>query len=83
MRLSKLYERKINCYWEQRQNQKVIIFETLTIIHPCIDVVAVKDVHDISKIVFNTDQGKQDLQIHAIFLTDSDHDYILEEIECR
>ena len=46
-------------------------------------MVAVKDVHDISKIVFNTDQGKQDLQIHAIFLTDSDHDYILEEIECR
>ena len=43
----------------------------------------VKDVRDIPRNVCNINQAKHALQIHTIFMTDSDHNYILEEIECR
>ena len=42
-------QEKPNRYWEQRNQQEVIIFPTRTIVHPCIDVLAVKYVHDITK----------------------------------
>ena len=44
---------------------------------------AVKDVHDIPRCVFNRNQAKQDLQGRNICLTDSDNDYIPEWIELR
>ena len=69
---------KKNHYWENKRYQQVIIVPTRTIIHLCLDVVAVKDVHGIPRIFFNRDQAKRDLQIHPICLTDSDHYYILE-----
>ena len=34
-------------------------------------------------ILWYINQSKQDLQRHLVCLTDFDHDYILEEIECR
>ena len=43
----------------------------------------VKDVHDITKIICNRNHAKQTLQRHPICLTDSYHDYIIEEIEHR
>ena len=46
--------------------------------HPCIDVVTVKYVYDIPKIICNRNHAKQALQKHHIFLTDSDHDYTPE-----
>ena len=36
-------------YWEKKKHQKVIISTTRTIVHPCLDVVTVKDVHDIPR----------------------------------
>ena len=48
--------------------------------HPCLDVVAVNDLHDIPKRFFNRNKEKQALRKHPIILTESDNDYILEEI---
>ena len=50
--------------------------------HKCLDVVAVKYVHDTPRSVFDINQSKKVLQRHPICLTDPDHDYIFEEIEC-
>ena len=44
---------------------------------------AVKDVHDIPRIICNINRAKQALQRYPIYLTVSDHDYILEETEHR
>ena len=44
---------------------------------------AVKDVHDILRSVYNRNQEKKALQKHHIFLTDYDHSYTLEYIELR
>ena len=43
----------------------------------------VKDVHCIPGSICNRNQAKQDLQRHYIFLTESYHGYILDEIGCR
>ena len=51
--------------------------------HPCLDVAEVKDVHDTPKIICNINNTKQVLLKHPICLTDSDHYFILEEIELR
>ena len=51
--------------------------------YPCLDTVAVKDVHNITRSICNINQAKQYLQRHPICLTDSDYDYILEEIDHR
>ena len=56
---------------------------TQTTVDPCLDVVAVKYVHYITKSICNKNHGKQALIKHPICLTDSDHDYIFEEIEHR
>ena len=46
--------------------------------HPYLDGVAVKDVHDIPKIICNRNHSKPNLQKHPIFLNDSYYDYIIE-----
>ena len=61
----------------QKNQKQVIIVPTQNIVHPCLDVVAVKYVHDIPRSIFNRNQAKQDLQRHPIFITDSDHNDIL------
>ena len=66
---------------ESEDQKQVIIAPTQTIVHPYIDVVAVKYFHDILKSILNRNHAKQALQKQPICLTDSDHDYILEEIE--
>ena len=43
----------------------------------------VKYIHDIPRSLSNRNQAKQYLQRHHIFLNDSYHNYMLEEIECR
>ena len=40
-------------YWEQKQQQNIIIVSTHTIAHPCLDVMVVKYVHDIPISVCN------------------------------
>ena len=44
---------------------------------------AVKYFHDIPKSICSRNHAKQVLQKHTIFLTESDYNYILEEIEHR
>ena len=56
---------------------------TLTIIHPCLDVITIIYVQDIPKNVCNGIQSKQDIQRHPIIMTDSDYENILDEIEIR
>ena len=75
-----MYARKTNWYWEHKNQQQVIIVITQTIVHPCLDVAEVKDVHDTPKIICNRNNTKQVLLKHPICLTDSDNDYTLEEI---
>ena len=68
---------------EEENQQQVIVVLTHTILHPCIDVVTVKEVHGMLISVFNRNQTKQALQRHPICLTNYDNNYILEEIEHR
>ena len=53
---------------------------TCTIIHPQLEVNAVIDSHAITKSVCNRTQAKKIISRQSIFFTDSDYDYILEEI---
>ena len=56
---------------------------TCTIIHPRLEVNVIKYFHDIPKIVCNRTQAKKFIPRQTICLTDSDYDYIFEEIGCR
>ena len=47
--------------WEHKHKQQVIIIPTQTIVHPFLDVVAVKYVHNITRSVCNRNQATQDL----------------------
>ena len=70
---------KTNWCWEQKKQHQVIVVLKQTIVHPCLVVVALKDVRDIPKSICNRNNTKQALRNYPIFLTDSDHGYILEE----
>ena len=72
-----------NWYWKQQSLQQNIIFTTRTILHPRLDVVRIKYVQDIPKTSCNKIQAKKFIQRHPICMTDSDHDYILNDIERR
>ena len=67
-----------NWYWEHKNRQQVIIFPTLSIVHPCLDAVVEKDVHYVPKIVCNRNHAKWSLIKHPICLTDYNRDYISE-----
>ena len=67
-----------NWFWEQKNQQQVIIVSTRNILHSCIDVVAVKDDNDIPRCICNRNQAKQALQRHNICLNEYYHDSILE-----
>ena len=51
--------------------------------HPCLDVIAVTEVQDIPKSVFNITQAHNDIQDNNSCLTDSDYDYIVDKIKWR
>ena len=53
---------------------------TCTIIHPRQEVEAITYIYDIPKIICNITQTKKSISRHPICLTDSNYDYILEEI---
>ena len=74
-----MQENKI-CYWEGENNQQLIFFPTHTIVHTCLDVFVAKYGHDITISAFNINQTRKDLQRYLICLTDSDNDYIIDEI---
>ena len=62
-----------NLYWEEKQHQQFIIVSKRTVLNPCLDFVAINDVHNIPVNVDDRNQTKQALQKYPIFLTDSDH----------
>ena len=70
---------KTNWYWDQHPQHHVITVPTRTILHSRLEVIAITDIHNIPKSVFDRTQAKQIISRHPICLTDSDHDYILEE----
>ena len=47
-----------NCFWEHHTLQQNIIVPICIIIHPRLDVLGIKDVQDIPKIVCNRIQAK-------------------------
>ena len=70
-----------NLYWKQQPLQYTIMVPTRTVFHPCLDVITIRYVQDIPKNVCNMIQSKEAIQRHPIFMTDSDYDYILDEVE--
>ena len=67
----------------EKQQGKVIVVPTQTIIHPFIYLFVVKCVHHNPRNVLNINQARQALQRHPILLNDSDHDYIFDKIGGR
>ena len=43
----------------------------------------IKDGSDTPRIIFNKQQARKAIQIHPIFISDADNDYILDEIVRR
>ena len=68
-----------NWYWNQRPQQHIITV-THTTLHPQLEVNAVTYFHAIPTSVCTRKQAKTSISRHTICLTDSDYDYILEEI---
>ena len=58
-----------NCCWYQKKKKQVNIFPTRTIVHTCLDVVAIKYVHDIPKSIWNRNHTKKALQNRSICMT--------------
>ena len=54
-----------------------------TIINPQLDIISIKYIHDMLKSICNRTQAKKPISRHPICMTDSDYDYILEEIYRR
>ena len=57
--------------------------KTRTILHPQFEVNAITDFHAIPTSVCSRTQAKKSISRQPICLTDSDYDYILEEIGRR
>ena len=53
---------------------------TYTIIHPQLEINAVTDFHSIPTSVYTSTQAKNAISRQPVCLTDSEYDYILEEI---
>ena len=70
-----------NWYWKRQSLQQNIIVTTLTILHPCLDIVIITYVQDIHKNVCNMIQAKKSIQRHPLCMKDADYYYILDEIE--
>ena len=72
-----------NWYCNQHPQQHVITVQTRTILHTILEVNAVPYFHAIPKSVCNMTLSKKSISRHPICFTDSEYDYILEEIGRR
>ena len=72
-----------NWYCNKHPEQHATTVTTRTILHPRLEVIAVTVFHAMPKSVCNRKQAKKSISIQPIFLTDSDYDYISEEIGRR
>ena len=69
-----------NLYQDQHTQQHFITVPTCKILHTQIEVNAVTYYHARTKSVCNRTQAKKAISRHPLCLTDSDYNYILEEI---
>ena len=69
-----------NWYWNQQPKNNFITVPTCTILHPQLEVNAVTDFHSIPRSVCTKTQANKAISRQPICLTDSECDYILEEI---
>ena len=69
-----------NWYWNQQPKHHVIIVPTHTILHSQLEVNSVTEFHTIPTSVCTRTQAKKAISRQPICFTDSDYDYILEEI---
>ena len=67
----------------KKQQQQIIVVPTHTIVHPCLDVMAVIEVQYMPKCFFIITQQNKNIQGYNICLTESDNDYILDKIKWR
>ena len=72
-----------NWYWKQQPLQQTIIVPTRTILHPRLEFITIRYVHDIPKKLCGRNEAKIIIQRYPINMTDADYDYILDEIERR
>ena len=72
-----------NWYWNKHLQQHVITVPKYTILHPRLEVNAVTYFHAIPKSVCTRTQAKKAITRQPVCLTDSEYNYILEEIGCR
>ena len=70
-----------NWYWQQLGTKEGVIIAICTIVHTLLDVLKIKYFADTPIILCNKKQARKAVQIHPIFISDADHDYILDEIE--
>ena len=78
-----MYARKYKVILVEKQQQKSTVIPTHKIIHPCLDIIVVKCIHNIPRIVCNRNQSCHGLQRCPICLIESDHGYIIDEIVHR
>ena len=71
-----------NWSWNKNTQHNVTTVPTRTILHPGLEVNTITDIHDTPKSVCTRMQAKKYISRHPICLTNSDYDYILEEIGC-
>ena len=69
-----------NWYWTQQPKHHVITVPTRTILHPQLEFNAITDFHAIPTSICSRTQAKKSISRQPVILTDSDCDYILEEI---
>ena len=74
-----LMKTKINWYWHQRAMKQSVIISSRTVVHLCIEMSTIKYVADITSSICNINQALQSMQRQPFFISDSDHDYILDE----
>ena len=69
-----------NWYCNRQPKHHVITVTTRTILHPQLEVDAITDFHAIPTSLCSRKQAKKAISRQPICLTDTDYDYILEEI---
>ena len=72
-----------NWYWNQQPKHHIIKVPTRKIIHPQLEVNAVTYLHTVTTRLCTRKKANKSISIQPICLSDSDYDYILEEIGRR